>query len=343
VFVASTGLLDVDYRIVVACRDGRVYTVKNDELSTVVIELETQPCGLIRTAKQIHVACMNRVIHCYHAKGKKAYSLYLPAEITCMESMEVTRTRAVRCLLVALANNELRVYNEKHVVSKFDMMEPVRGLRFGRMGREDNTLILCTRGGNLQVKIMPRLANLEAVSQNGPPPEQDIPLAVPKKTKLYVEQTQREREQAVDMHQAFQRDLLKLRLNTARAYVKILKDGQSPVNESRQGVTVRLQATVQGLGPLFKIRVHVVNTGTEPVYDVPIAIVPSKPEMYELEEYIMQCPALLPGLPYIDAVKCRQVDPTSGASEIRVIVCTKTSPVPLITGLIKMPLSEFMD
>jgi len=37
------------------------------------------------------------------------------------------------------------------------------------------------------------------------------------------------------------------------------------------------------------------------------------------------------------------VDPTSGASEIRVIVCTKTSPVPLITGLIKMPLSEFMD
>ena len=170
-----------------------------------------------------------------------------------------------------------------------------------------------------------------------------VPLSIPKKTKLYVEQTQREREQAVDMHQAFQRDLLKLRLNTARAYVKILKDGQSPVNESRQGVTVRLQASVQGLGPLFKIRVHVVNTGTEPVYDVPIAIVPSKPEMYELEEYIMQCPALLPGLPYIDAVKCRQVDPTSGASEIRVIVCTKTSPVPLITGLIKMPLSEFMD
>ena len=50
VFVASTGLLDVDYRIVVACRDGRVYTIKNDELSTVVIELETQPCGLVRTA-----------------------------------------------------------------------------------------------------------------------------------------------------------------------------------------------------------------------------------------------------------------------------------------------------
>jgi len=59
----------------------------------------------------------------------------------------------------------------------------------------------------------------------GPPPEQDIPLNVPKKTKLYVEQTQREREKAPDIHRAFQRDLCKLRLTTARAYVKTLTDG----------------------------------------------------------------------------------------------------------------------
>ena len=50
---------------------------------------------------------------------------------------------------------------------------------------------------------------------------QDIPLNVPKKTKLYVEQTQRERDSGVDMHRIFQRELCKLRLNTARAYVKV--------------------------------------------------------------------------------------------------------------------------
>ena len=32
----------------------------------------------------------------------------------------------------------------------------------------------------------------------------DIPLDVPKKTKLYVEQTQRERDQATEMHRIFQ-------------------------------------------------------------------------------------------------------------------------------------------
>lgn len=85
--------------------------------------------------------------------------------------------------------------------------------------------------------MMPRTANLEiataaAASSAGPPPEQDIPLDVPKKTRLYVEQTQREREHAVDMHRVFQRDLVKMRLETARALVKVLTDGQVRENEN---------------------------------------------------------------------------------------------------------------
>ena len=62
-------------------------------------------------------------------------------------------------------------------------------------------VLILLRGGpgyNCKVKILQRNANLEAGSSTpGPPPEQDIPLDVPKKTKLYVEQTSREREQAI--------------------------------------------------------------------------------------------------------------------------------------------------
>ena len=47
--------------------------------------------------------------------------------------------------------------------------------------------------------------------------EQDVPLNIPKKTRVYVEQTKREREKASEMHRGFQRDLCKLRLSTARA------------------------------------------------------------------------------------------------------------------------------
>ena len=81
---------------------------------------------------------------------------------------------------------------------------------------------MALRSGALSVKILPRNQDLEKSKMPaGPPPEQDIPLTVPKKTKLYIEQTQRERDQAVEMHRLFQRDLCKLRLATARAYVKV--------------------------------------------------------------------------------------------------------------------------
>lgn len=85
---------------------------------------------------------------------------------------------------------------------------------------------LLTLQGALTIKIWKRTVDADTVTTTtGPPPEQDIPLNVPKKTKLYVEQTQREREKAPDIHRAFQRDLCKLRLTTARAYVKTLTDG----------------------------------------------------------------------------------------------------------------------
>lgn len=81
-------------------------------------------------------------------------------------------------------------------------------------------------------------------SATGPPPEQDVPLQVPKKTRLYVEQTQREREHAVDMHRTFQRDLCKLRLSAARAYVKVLTDGQGPTSQM-SSASVSLNAQIE--------------------------------------------------------------------------------------------------
>ena len=48
--MAVAGLYSVDYRIVCACRNGNVYSIKNGELSGSVIELESMPCGLVRAA-----------------------------------------------------------------------------------------------------------------------------------------------------------------------------------------------------------------------------------------------------------------------------------------------------
>jgi Bardet-Biedl syndrome 1 protein len=127
-------------------------------------------------------------------------------------------------------------------------------LQYGTYSREANTLVTISRSGALTFKMTKRTATFKAPdTPSGPPHEQDIPLAVPKKTKLYIEQTQREKDQAMEMHRVFQRDLCKLRLNTARAFVKTIADGGSAL-ASLSGASIRMNASVAGLGPSFKVK-----------------------------------------------------------------------------------------
>lgn len=48
---------------------------------------------------------------------------------------------------------EVRVYNEKLLVSVHIVPNPVTALCFGRYGREDNTLITLTKSGMLDIKV----------------------------------------------------------------------------------------------------------------------------------------------------------------------------------------------
>eukprot|EP00743_Colponemidia_sp_Colp-15_P001285 GILK01001408.1.p1 GENE.GILK01001408.1~~GILK01001408.1.p1 ORF type:complete len:595 (-),score=104.03 GILK01001408.1:1181-2929(-) len=338
-FMAVSGLFDIEYRIVVATRDGRLYTIKNGEKLGTVIELETHPCGLVKTEKCIFVATVDNVIHSYHFKGKKNYSIYLPHSISNMELLSLSKTRTVRCLLVALSNGEVRLYNEKHLITTLHTNDVVTGMRFGPYGREEGSLILTCKSGSLTVKMLQRQANLENSTQSaGPPPEQDVPLNIPKKTKLYVEQTQREREQAADMHRIFQRDLIKLRLNTARTYVKVLLDGHGPMSTT-SGTQLRLNAMIQGLGPLFKLRLHLQNAGMKQLQDLPVTFTYNQ-ELYRIRNNFFNVPVLVPGLLYTYEVEVESIDPNGSADSIRVFICNSKSALPLLSAIVNMPMSE---
>eukprot|EP00947_MAST-08B_sp_MAST-8B-sp1_P003262 g3262.t1 len=339
VMMAITGLYDVDFRIVVAGRDGNIYTIKNGEVMGTVIQLETQICGLVRLQKNILVGCVDQAVHSFHIKGKKNYSLLMPAPIRDMRPLLLKRTRMVNLLLVGLANGEVRLYSDKSLIYTLKCHLPVSCFRFGAFGREDCALCLVHSNGALTVKILKRQAKLEPSGKvAGPPPEQDVPLNVPKKTKLYVEQTQRERDQATEMHRIFQRDLCKLRLNTARSYVKMIADGQGPVSYSA-GVSLRLNARVRGIGPRFQIKLDLQNTGSKVV---PITI-GYYPKFYRVERSLLSIPLLVPGLLHTTNVDLECVEPTGAADVIRVYVCSSKSMVPTISAVVNMPMSEVWD
>uniref|UniRef100_A0A7S1IQI7 Bardet-Biedl syndrome 1 N-terminal domain-containing protein n=1 Tax=Eutreptiella gymnastica TaxID=73025 RepID=A0A7S1IQI7_9EUGL len=341
-FIVATGLYDVDYRIVVACRNGNIYTVRDGELTGVVIELESQPCGLCRVDKSIMVGTMANVMHSYHVKGKKQYSVYMPCGITNMTALSMETMRTTKATIVALANGEIRVYNAKSLIHTLQTNDIITGLKFGKYAREDNTLVIAYRSGTIHIKMLPRLASLEATKgQNaGPPPEQNIPIRVPKKTRLYIEQTQREKEFGTEMHRVFQRDLCKLRLATARAYVKVLTDGQGPLSYT-SGSSLRLTAHVQGLGPLFKIKLNIQNTGTKSLTAIPIVFTFNQ-SIYRMPNPTLLLPLLVPSLVYNYEVDVECIDEAAGADVIRVYVCNPNSAIPIITALVNMPLADFL-
>ena len=168
VFMSIQGSYTVDYRIVVACRDGCVYTIKKGTLSAGVIELPSQAVGLERLNKVIYIGCMDETLSCYSTKGKRLWTLPLPAAITTMRLMHY-RPRNIKAVMVALRNCEVRLYQERVLVNVIKVGEPVIGMVFGAYSRDDGVLILNTQSGRLHFKILRRTAVFSTTGQNSGP------------------------------------------------------------------------------------------------------------------------------------------------------------------------------
>ena len=156
VFLDITGQFDIDYKAYVACRDGKVYVVKNSEVGQLSYDIETKPVGLVRIDKTIVVGGMNNTFYSFFAKGKKNFSVFLPAAITNMDKLEITRTQNVRAVLVAIANGEVRLYNDMYLITTIKCDDIVTGMAFGVFGREEGSLVLNFKSGGLTVKILQR-------------------------------------------------------------------------------------------------------------------------------------------------------------------------------------------
>ena len=106
--------------------------------------------------------------------------------------------QGLRLIAVALDNKQIHVYQDRHRVDILDTDDTVVAMKYGRFGREDNTLVMVSRSGGLTIKILKRTAKF-AIKDVAEPSAQVVnpKLNIPKKTKLFVDQTMREREQSI--------------------------------------------------------------------------------------------------------------------------------------------------
>ncbi|CAM5072596.1 unnamed protein product [Natator depressus] len=339
-FLDVMGQFDVEYRVTVACRDGSIYILRREsKRPKYCIELSAQPMGLVRVHKNIVAGCSDETLQGYTQKGKKLWTVYLPAPLMTMSLLD-HKSRGFQAVMVGLANQEVHMYRDKNLVDVIRTQDVVTSICFGRYGREDNTLIMTTKGGGLIIKILKRTAVFEEKDMSlGPPVAQSIRLSVPKKTRLYVDQTLRERENAVAMHHVFQMDLYRLRLMAARAYVKALESSLAPITSTLQE-PLKMNAVVQGIGPTFKLTLHIQNTSAgRPSINLLVSFLYDQ-SLYAMKRAFFKAPMLVPGLNYPIETFVECLSDKGISDVIKVFVLREGQSMPLLTAHINMPVSE---
>ncbi|KAF2361455.1 hypothetical protein FHG87_007784 [Trinorchestia longiramus] len=194
-------------------------------------------------------------------------------------------------------------------------------------------------GGGLHIKILKRMARFTVDESVGQGPASATRLNVPKKTKLFVDQTMRERENSVQMHRVFQHDLYKLRLNTARQYVRALETSSNPVSLT-QTEPLKLSAQVLGLGPTFKIRVELQNTSANSPSLSLMVVFHADQHVYNVHDSVIQVPMLVPGVAHVVETLVNNVSELGVADTVKVLVVKDASSRPVLTALINMPVAD---
>ena len=141
------------------------------------------------------------------------------------------------------------------------------------------------------------------------------------------------------MHRLFQKDLCKLRLKTAQSYITLLNEGHAPMSYA-QGSQLRLNATTEGIGPIFKIKLELQNLSRKTMVGTRVML-SYETDIYKVlsKDFFKQM-MLLPQITYHQEILVENIDENGAADLIRVFVYNSESSLPLITANLNMPLSE---
>ncbi|KAJ8722939.1 hypothetical protein PYW07_004119 [Mythimna separata] len=167
---------------------------------------------------------------------------------------------------VALASGHVHLYDGKARRDTVFVRDVVSVMKFGQLGQEEHVLIIITGGGNLMLKILKRTADFSAHAAGVEMAPSALtgqkPWLIPKKSKLFLEQSVRERENATLMHKTFQHELNRLRLLAATTLLEAHKKSDNSVGIGPME-SMRLTAEVEGLGPVFRVTLMIENNSKD--------------------------------------------------------------------------------
>jgi hypothetical protein len=89
--------------------------IRNGEVTEQFFSIESKPIGLLLFEKQVVIAAMNNTLHSFYMKGKKNFAIQMPDNILDITKLDMKRTQqgGAQCVIVSLANGEIRLINPK--------------------------------------------------------------------------------------------------------------------------------------------------------------------------------------------------------------------------------------
>ncbi|EAT38940.1 AAEL009211-PA [Aedes aegypti] len=354
--ISATGQYDVDFRLVISTREGYLCLLRKGwPVGQHIVKLEYPSAGLalLPIDQTIVVVCMNNYLLCYSKKGKKLWSVTLPQPAVCMTPVPLPHL-GISLVCVALRGGLVQFYCQKKLVDQFYAPETVSAMTFGRLGQEEHVLILVTSDGSLIVKILKRTAEFSTTDNiydiKTASEEASGSLQIPKKTKIFVEQTLREKEHAAAIHNSFQSELWRMRLTAARATVDVINSADSNVSGDVGLTPIKMAAEVLGLGPVFKLYLVLENISARKEASGLNVLIQADHRHYLADRPYLKLPMLVPGAPLkLDFKVTVVTDPSDGLapvdltpenSFIKVLIFKTGHTKPLIASTVVMPQPE---
>lgn len=148
------------------------------------------------------------------------------------------------------------------------------------------------------IKILKRTADFSKTvgsSEKSEDGAANMTLAIPKKSKIFTEQTIRERENAAAIHNIFQSELWRMRLEAAKVTVDILRTADSTFSGDHQ-TPLKLLAQVDGLGPDFLLTLTLENISATKIINNLSILLHANPSHYKIENNYAPLTPVVPGL-----------------------------------------------
>ena len=333
--IETQGGYNTEHKIFVSDRGCNVYILKKDIILNKFIM--PQPLvNLLISKNNFYIGTIGNNYISYTLSGNIVFKINQPSIITCME-IYYRKSEDLNIIIIALKNKEVRFYNDKKLIIVMNVHDNIFGMKYGKYQMIEDCLVLSTYSGIIMIKQFGNDIKFSEIKYEEKKKEEGK-ILVPKKSPLYLDLIEREKENSFHMQNTFQNDLLRIRYKAMDSYVKMLKIGNAPQNYSSSS-TIKISGSLEGLGPNFKLNLILDNSGHEPIINAVLTLDYNRKVFYFDKENIILS-IIMPHVPIKYSLPFKNISENGSSGMIKIIIMDKFKNSPLIQSTIKVPVSE---